>query len=534
MPYQVFQFGNFSGGLNLRDKTDVVRDDQAIDLLNVEFTDVGAVRQRDGYVELTGTALTSRVDSLAAFYTASGTKQLLAGCGTRLEGVNTSGAVVASATGLAGGPYTFARFAAPGAETAYAGNGTDTLRKWDGSAWSAPTATVNGVAAQPMPEAGAICVTANSNRLLATGFGTNTAGGPDALPSNPSRGYFSEPGNPENWEAGDGVDTGNWVDWHPGDGEQVMNAVTWRDRTFVFKETKFFVLGPERPDSTGEVIFDWYAVDSGVGLAARPAVCVARDGVYFMGRQGVYFTNGSEPRLLSELVEPMWRGGASVYFRSDEINHAQLAKCRMAWHDERLYLAVPTGSSTTCNRVLVHDLTRGWWSLYDIPASALVSFRRGDQPELHFGYAAGDNEIGYVSSGASDDDGAAITSRWRSGWFDYNAGTVKRIRESKMWGTGAVVVKFSKDFEQTPNQTAQVLFSVSDVNWPSSGTWAAFLAANGGVWPGGGEIIAELVRKAVRGTVFSTEFSMNEDDATWSIHRVSRHLAGQKVPTATD
>lgn len=211
MPYSVFQFGNFGAGLNLRDKTDVVQDAQCIDCLNVDFTDVGAVRQRDGFIELTGTELTNQVDSLAAYYKADGTKQLLAGCGTRLEGINTSGAVIDSESGLTGGPYSFARFAAPGAETAYAGNGSDTLRKWDGATWTAPTATVDGVAAQPMPEAGVLCVTANSNRLVATGFGTNATGGPDATASNPSRVYFSDADLPESWT------TTTWVDLAVGD-----------------------------------------------------------------------------------------------------------------------------------------------------------------------------------------------------------------------------------------------------------------------------------------------------------------------------
>src|SRR4051794_8826760 len=101
------QFSTFSGGLNLRDKADVVGDSEAIDLLNVTFSERGAIRQRDGYSDLTA-SLTNRVDSLGLFSTTSGTRHVIAGCGTRLEAISTAGAVVASKTGLAGGPYTFA------------------------------------------------------------------------------------------------------------------------------------------------------------------------------------------------------------------------------------------------------------------------------------------------------------------------------------------------------------------------------------------------------------------------------------------
>jgi hypothetical protein len=70
--YQPYAFADFSGGINLRDKSDTVGDKEAIDLLNVTFTERGAIRQRDGYADLTTADLTNRVDSLAPFYTAGG------------------------------------------------------------------------------------------------------------------------------------------------------------------------------------------------------------------------------------------------------------------------------------------------------------------------------------------------------------------------------------------------------------------------------------------------------------------------------
>src|SRR6185436_12402945 len=98
--YQPFAFADFSGGVNLRDKADTVGDKEAVDLLNVTFTERGAIRQRDGYADLTTADLTNRVDSLAPFYTTGGLKHLIAGCGTRLEAINNVGAIVASKTGL--------------------------------------------------------------------------------------------------------------------------------------------------------------------------------------------------------------------------------------------------------------------------------------------------------------------------------------------------------------------------------------------------------------------------------------------------
>lgn len=542
--YTPAQFTDFSQGLNLRDKADAVNDRECIDCLNVTFTERGAIRQRDGYADLTAVALTNRVDSLDVFTAASGTRQMLAGCGTRLEAINTSGGVVASQTGLTGGPYVFARFGAPGSEFAYAANGSDVLQRWNGSVWSsgATSATVNGAAGSAMPKAGAICVTATvpgstsgsnaAERLVATAYGTATTAGPGGTTSNPSRVHFSNPGAPETWETDGTAGRGrNFRDLTPGDGEQIMAAVTWRELVFIFKETKFFVYWGESTASDGTPVFDIREVVAGVGLAAKRAVCVGRDGVYFMARNGVYFTNGNEPVLLSDRVSPIWRGNPEVYFQSNTLNFSQIGLARMAWHDEQIYLAVPTGTSSSNDRVLVYDIQHQWWSLYDLPASALVSFRRGDQPELHFGYATGSNKVGHLSIGATTDPASAtITSRWRSGWGDYGSSQRKTIRETKVWGSGAVTVSFSTDFNESQLFNETALYGVT-TTWPTSGTWAAWIAANNGLWPGGGQISDVLVRRAVQGTTFSTQFANNGAFATWSVHRVTRHLRDTREPS---
>jgi hypothetical protein len=430
--YQPFAFADFSGGINLRDKSDVVTDKEAIDLLNVTFNERGAIRQRDGYADLTTADLTNRVDSLAPFYNASGIKQLIAGCGTRLEALSTAGAVVASKTGLVGGPYSFARFAAPGSEFMYAANGADTLQRWDGSAWTAPTATVNGTAGQVMPKAGSITVTAAmagtasgtnaANRLVATAYGTQTTAGPGGSTSTPSRVHFSNAGQPEIWETDGASGRGrNFLDLTPGDGEQIMAAVTWRELVFVFKETKFFVMWGESTAADGTPIFNFREIVNSTGLASKQSVAV-------------------------------------------------------------------------------------------------------DQDELHHGFATGANRVGHRNRGSTIDRTATtITSRWRSGWGDYGNSLQKTIRETKAWGSGAVTASFSTDFNGAQIASLTALFGIS-TNWPTTGTWADFITLNNGLWPGGGQINDVQLRRAVRGTAFSTQFANNPLSTTWSIHRVVRNL----------
>jgi len=551
--YKPFDYKDFSGGLNLRDKADAVGDREAIDLLNVTFGDRGAIRQRDGYNDLTTSDLGERVNSLSPFYKADGTRQLIAGCGSVLQAVSNAGDPLTSLPRPNAGPWVFARFGDPLHEYLYCANGADPVARWDGSSWADGTvlATVDGAGGRPMPRAGAIAITAAAaggtsatnanNRLIATAFGTQTDAGPGGAQTNPSRVWFSNPGKPEEWET-DGWDGDpannipargqNYIDLTPGDGEQIMAAVTWRELVFIFKETKFFVLWGEGTNLDSTPTFQYREVVNAIGLASKQAVAIGRDGVYFMNRRGVYRTSGGDPVLLSDIVSPMWTQDPEVYFQSRPINLARLDLPRMLWHMERLYLAVPTAEGTFNDRVLTYDTQHNWWSLLDVPASAFASFRPDVQPVVTFGYSSGPNRIGRQVPGATLDRGQRITSRWRSGWGDYGSSQAMTLRETKVWGSGAVMVSFSVDFNQVQRANLDTVLGLLGT-WPrdGDGTWNDWIALQAGKWPGGGQISDALVRYAVRGTVFSTQFSNSPQSESWSVHRVARHLREIREPS---
>lgn len=519
--YQSYPFQGFGRGLNLRDKPDAVDPAECIDALNVLFTDRGAITQRPGYDNLTSSALTNRVASLEAFYTSGGTKQLLAGCGTRLEAVSTAGAVVDSETGLTDAVWDFTRFGKPNAEVAYAGNGTDTLRKWNGTEWTAPTATVNGEAGKAMPKAGSLCVwPAAGNRLVATRFSTTT-GGPNGATSSPDHVWFSDPGDPEAWHTTEPEE--NQVQLMPGNGEPIQACIAWKEFVFVFKETSFFVFHTAATvNDSPEFIFR--PVEAGVGLASPRAICAHPTGVYFMARNGVYRTTGQEPELISSLVEPIWTGAASDYYTGAELAHGSITNCAMGIWEDRIYLAFPTSEANS--RVLVFDPGFDWWSLYNIPASCFASFRVGNTEELVFGYASGSNHIGRHSLAYTNDDGAAIESHWRSGWFDLGNPDVKTIRSSKLWGTGKVSTGLGHDFRQGVGDLDLMDFSDSTADTWGGATWGA------GEWAEPRGLIQKQRRRAVRGTTFSVYFANSILDQAWSIHRVDHHLREIRKPSA--
>lgn len=503
--YVSFPFVGFGGGLNLRDKVDALQLSECIDCLDVTFTDRGAIEERAGYKAFTESALTNRVQSLEGFYTTTSNPQLLAGCGTRLEAISTSGTVVASATGLTNAVWDFARFGKPNEEVAYAGNGTDTLRKWTGSEWKAPAG---------LPKAGAICVDPTTNRLVAGGYKTTT-GGPAGAESSPSHVYFSEAGNPESYEAS------AYVQFTPGDGERIQAVIAWREFVFVFKESRFFVVYSTSVDGEGKPIFNYRPIDTGVGLASPRAVCVHESGVYFMSRHGVYRTTGQEPEEVSQIIEPIWSGLASPFYTGGTLAQGSITECAMGTYEDRIYLSFPTGSAT---RVLLYDPQLDWWSIFDIPASCLTSFRISNAPELVFGYSTGENHIGRHSPSLTSDEGAAIGGFWRSGWFDLDNPDVKTIRDAKVWGSGIGEMGIDADF---------VVATGEGLELDMEGSSEALFGVGSGIFGGGDEVFGgsspyELLPayygRDVRGTVFSVLFEGSTVDVPWAIHRAVFHL----------
>lgn len=492
----------FSGGLNLTDGADVVGVDQAVDLLNVLFLPQGGVRQRDGYQRFTSAELTNRIDSLAAFYTVSGTRQLLAGNGARIDVLSTAGTSTANVAPTASPQY-FTRFAVPGSEHMYIANGTDTVRRWDGAAFATPAYTGT------TPTAKFLAVQAVDNRLVAA----RTA-------ANPDRVLFSDPGVPTTFGAN------NYVDLHPGSGEPITALVAWREYVFAFKETEFFVFYGTSTASTGTPVFNYRPVAGVAGSVG--AACSSPEGVYFLDRRGVYLTTGGEPRLVSGALDPLFLGGASLYYAGGVMDTSLLSSARMWWSQGRLYLAFSTGTAN--NRLAVYSPRQGWWTLFDAPVGAMCSFRVGTREELVFAYASGLKHVAryFEGSGYTADDltttgtgGTAITSRWRQGWVDYGSQDQKSVRQTKLWGEGAADFAISRDFELLPGRFDTATFgSATDLWGDGTGTDTWGSGAGPDTWGPTGTTAAWLISQSVSGHVLALHIQNSTLNRTWALHRL--------------
>lgn len=57
---------------------------------------------------------------------------------------------------------------------------------------------------------------------------------------------------------------------------------------------------------------------------------------------------------------------------------------------------------------------------------------------------------------------------------------------------------------------------------------------NGQIWSSGQSLTPQLVRGVgVRGTVFSVQFSSDEDGTPWTVHRLVNHMRARRNPSVT-
>lgn len=452
-------------GLNLRDDPEELGWSGAIDILNVDMRDPTRPRSRDGsskFSTVAGAAAYSRLFSFRA------SASRLIATGTSLtDARDSTGAVV---TSMAVGPASsMAMFGSPTGTSAYLAmlSGAITVRKFDGSSFSTPTATVNGSTGLNMPSASLVAVTPWDNRMAYANSGAT--GGPNGVSSSSSHVWFSNPGDPEVF--GDSGTSGPGANQYeilsPGDGEQITAMVAWREMLFVFKQTKFFVFTGTGTDTTGLPVFNYRTVNTGVGVAASSTgatVVAASDGVYLTNRTGVWKTTGGPAVLVSGVLDPLFRRETNTFFGPGNFAFSDLPGTLVAL-DRRVVV-----SCDGC--MFVYDTDTQLWSYWEGPflgAAVGHTFVLDDPPDLYYSLSTSNDVARFVSGATTDPSATAITSKYRSGFLSpAGPGVEVTIRETELNGSGTVQFGWSRDFVSSVDATANV--TLGAVTWPANVT----------------------------------------------------------------
>lgn len=469
MAYDAVPIEQF-GGLNLAEPEEVPAN-QAINVSNIDLDKPGAIRVRDGMEKFNSVAGSNDFYDAFVWTRPTVNTHVIVSDATNLLAYNSSGTAITSAAVGA----TFLSAASLGTASAgpylYIGVGTGaSIRRWDGTNFSAPAGmpTAVYVATQPV-----------ESRLVAAYTGSSGGG------TNQASVVFSDAGTPETWTAG------NYVDLHPNDGGFIVGMVTWRDQVFVFKNTgKMFVFYGNSVDSVGGPVFNFRSVDMGLNVAPESgSVVAASDGVYFRGRDGMYFTTGGTPQKISAALDAMfWNGGldtAHFFTQFDSIQLEQTATRPVVWGQRVLFPMFVMNGGTQSAGTLVYYRNSGEWSWWNhlaaFPGSAGSSFwlrpigafgdNSADQRSSMWVYRSESPHLFKTSPTLSTDNGTNFSSLYRSGFYSPIGSPSQecRVRESILEGIGSPSFSVSKDYGAVPTSGGGAKATVTLGTSPSYG-----------------------------------------------------------------
>lgn len=383
------------GGLDLLTDPQEVGAERATDLLNVDLDNPGIVQTRDGWVLLGSAAAPSNYQAMGFYVTSAGVEYIVASDAATLRPYQSDGTAGTTQAGAATSNNAFARFGTPANTRLYVATGN--YYRLDGAVWTL-------VAAPPI-NPNLLAVTANDNRMAIASNGLD------------AKVHFSNAGDPETFGVND------FVTLWPGDGEGITGLVRWRDMLFAFKKSRFAVFYSTSTSGTGTPIFNYRAVDAGVGCVLPGSVVAADDGVYFATLTGLYRTTGSDPVYLSKIIEP--------WLHRDISGPASITVApTLAYDKRRIYMNYPQAGTQ-----VIYDTRTGEWSVWNLAATSLLGVSWGSS--FGEGLYLGDSvtkKIGYVTATTNTDNGTTIASHYQSGFYELSPGNRATIRWTKMWG----------------------------------------------------------------------------------------------------
>ena len=420
-PISPIELKGWTGGLNREADPYQLDATEVPDCINVDFGLRGSVSKRKGYMEhLSGT-------DVGIFITTwEGRVVAVEDDATNLNVMVDSGAALSDSTENLGTSPTIDRdysvATAAMNDYLYVTRHDSTLTnplRWDGTTWTTMThAEFDGTASR-FPRARTLV--AAHERIFAFNVHDDTNG------SQASRMHWSNPADPEQWDALD------WIDFAPDDGTEITGAVLFGEQILVFKETSIFALA-----GTDEETFTVYPVDSALGTYAPLTITNVGPELYFFDHlTGVHSFDGSQFKRRDDKINTYLLEG---------VNSAVIYKAVGFAYRGRWYLSVPWGTDTENSRTFAYDPRIDAWTEYDYGfASAAL--------DEAMPLAVGVRDVAGVMELFSgvDDDGSNITSYVKTGWLAPTSPSVKhRIRRLDLTlsalGDHDITVTMRRDF----------------------------------------------------------------------------------------
>ena len=475
------EFATF-GGLDLRVDAQQAGPGGAVDMLNVDFDRRGIVRTRDGTTSLYTAA--ASIDGIASVSGSQG--YIFFGTGSNVYLIdstsNPPGALIATTASAA---YPLGRMVSFGGSPWYF---------VDGSASAVRRVDAGAVVTTPGGIPTGTCIARQSpDQRLVVGNAGGTTG----------KVAFSDPGDATTFGAN------NYVTLP----EIVRSLVLWNDLLFAFCPNSFYVFYGNSTDSAGEPIFNYRLVSNSVGVQdpsgfGNEVADCTDDGVYFISARGVYKTTGGSPTKVSGALDPLFDERATApYFVGNSSSPPTSGRAALVCSDGMVYAAA--GSPGNNGYWFVLDPESGIWRYWQIADGwyvlPAVQVFDSSLPWQHRTVLASFNgtAISYLNPSATSDNGTAIVSRYRSGfWNPGQPGAEAVVREWLLDGTGTVNFQTAVNDAVTLGSAASVALGTSPA------------------------VAQGRDRRAVKGR--NVSFQVGASSGAWSLSRVVANVAGSK------
>jgi hypothetical protein len=220
---------------------------------------------------------------------------------------------------------------------------------------------------------------------------------------------------PDSYDGTDGL-----ISVRQQDGQAVRAVFNLREFYYVVKERSLHVTqDDERNEPAGWPV---ELVSEVVGTPSPHGADVGEGFAIIASRAGAYYFDGGVPQKVSQEIQPTW----------DAINWSAGHRLWVQVNHERkeVRIGVPTGAATEPNVILVCNYIEGWgdplenpgrgrkWTVWHIPANSAGMIERatGNVREF-FGNNASNGKVYELDPAATNDDGVAITARYRTAYL---------------------------------------------------------------------------------------------------------------------
>lgn len=221
--------------------------------------------------------------------------------------------------------------------------------------------------------------------------------------------YWTNPDDP------DSMSPLNYVDV-TSPSEPLMNGFVYDSRCYVFTPNNLYAIYPTQ-DLEGVLRFAPNKTPLSKGIAGRYAFCVGEGAIWFVDRDGIYFTNGSQPQSITdEDLYPLFPHDGNVGVTTNGFippDFSSPNNLRLAVGDSILrfeYLGTDTNRYTA-----VYDIERKAWSVDEYSPDVVMSYFDEGRTAHNWILGCTDGRI-YANTGVGDgvSSNTAFTSEFRT------------------------------------------------------------------------------------------------------------------------